>query len=49
MDSNVITHNDNRPQATALEQLRHKYVCGYKEFFVNWDKVVCPWIPFCPC
>ena len=23
----------------ALEQLSHKYVCGYKEFFVNWDKV----------
>ena len=24
----------------ALEQLSHKYVCGYKEFFVNWDKLV---------
>lgn len=28
-------------QAMALEQLTHKYICGYKEFFVNWDKLVC--------
>lgn len=26
-------------EAMALEQLSHKYVCGYKEFFVNWDKL----------
>eukprot|EP00052_Salpingoeca_macrocollata_P000060 m.18503 g.18503 ORF g.18503 m.18503 type:complete len:635 (-) comp10094_c0_seq1:49-1953(-) len=26
-------------EAMALEQLSHKYICGYKEFFVNWDKV----------
>lgn len=25
-------------EAMALEQLTHKYICGYKEFFVNWDK-----------
>jgi len=25
-------------EAMALEQLSHKYICGYKEFFVNWDK-----------
>ncbi len=24
-------------EAMALEQLSHKYVCGYKEFFVSWD------------
>ena len=24
----------------ALQDLRHPYVCGYKEFFVTWDKEV---------
>ncbi len=24
-------------EAMALEQLSHKYICGYKEFFVHWD------------
>lgn len=28
-------------QAMALQQLQHPYVCGYKEFFVLWDKEVC--------
>jgi probable inactive protein kinase-like protein SgK071 len=22
----------------ALQQLQHPYICGYKEFFVLWDK-----------
>eukprot|EP00048_Salpingoeca_helianthica_P016729 m.233895 g.233895 ORF g.233895 m.233895 type:complete len:638 (-) comp19339_c0_seq1:78-1991(-) len=26
-------------EATALEQLSHQYICGYKEFFVSWDKL----------
>lgn len=21
----------------ALQNLKHRYICGYKEFFVNWD------------
>eukprot|EP00911_Craspedida_sp_UC1_P002656 UC1_evm1s1954 len=25
-------------EAMALEQLTHQYICGYREFFVNWDK-----------
>ncbi|XP_071097519.1 serine/threonine kinase-like domain-containing protein STKLD1 [Haliotis cracherodii] len=25
-------------EAMALRQLQHPYVCGYKEFFVMWDK-----------
>jgi len=25
-------------EAMALNELRHPYVCGYKEFFVTWDK-----------
>lgn len=25
-------------EAMALQDLRHPYVCGYKEFFVTWDK-----------
>ncbi|EDV28030.1 uncharacterized protein TRIADDRAFT_63635 [Trichoplax adhaerens] len=25
-------------EAMALQELRHPYVCGYKEFFVTWDK-----------
>ncbi|XP_062514884.1 serine/threonine kinase-like domain-containing protein STKLD1 [Corticium candelabrum] len=25
-------------EAMALQQLQHPYVCGYKEFFVLWDK-----------
>ena len=25
----------------ALQDLRHPYICGYKEFFVTWDKQVC--------
>lgn len=24
----------------ALNELQHPYVCGYKEFFVTWDKEV---------
>jgi len=24
-------------QAMALQELEHPYICGYKEFFVNWD------------
>ena len=27
-------------QAMALQELQHSYVCGYKEFFVTWDKEV---------
>jgi probable inactive protein kinase-like protein SgK071 len=27
-------------QALALETLKHKYVCGYRELFVNWDRDV---------
>lgn len=27
-------------QANALQTLQHPYVCGYKEFFVNWDREV---------
>ena len=31
-------------QAMALQELQHPYVCGYKEFFVKWDKEVgCQW------
>ena len=22
----------------ALQELRHQFVCGYREFFVTWDK-----------
>ncbi|XP_077986534.1 uncharacterized protein LOC144440938 [Glandiceps talaboti] len=25
-------------EAMALQELQHPYVCGYKEFFVTWDK-----------
>lgn len=25
-------------EANALQTLQHPYVCGYKEFFVNWDR-----------
>lgn len=25
-------------EAMALNELRHPYICGYKEFFVTWDK-----------
>ncbi|XP_065068204.1 serine/threonine kinase-like domain-containing protein STKLD1 [Rhopilema esculentum] len=25
-------------EALALKELRHPYICGYKEFFVTWDK-----------
>jgi probable inactive protein kinase-like protein SgK071 len=25
-------------EAMALQQLQHPYICGYKEFFVLWDK-----------
>lgn len=25
----------------ALQELRHQYVCGYKEFFVTWDRDEC--------
>eukprot|EP00729_Bicosta_minor_P013005 gene13005-19782_t len=25
-------------EAMALENLKHKYICGYKEFFCYWDK-----------
>lgn len=24
----------------ALQELKHPYTCGYKEFFVTWDKEV---------
>lgn len=24
----------------ALQELQHPYICGYKEFFVTWDKEV---------
>lgn len=27
-------------EAMALQELRHPYICGYKEFFVTWDKEV---------
>jgi probable inactive protein kinase-like protein SgK071 len=27
-------------EAMALENLKHKYICGYKEFFCYWDKEV---------
>lgn len=27
-------------QAMALQELQHPYICGYKEFFVTWDKDV---------
>ena len=27
-------------QAMALAELKHPYICGYKEFFVTWDKEV---------
>lgn len=27
-------------EAMALSELKHPNVCGYKEFFVNWDKSV---------
>jgi len=25
-------------EAKALDVLKHRYICGYKEFFVTWDK-----------
>jgi len=25
-------------EAMALQELRHQFVCGYREFFVTWDK-----------
>ncbi|XP_022085399.1 serine/threonine kinase-like domain-containing protein STKLD1 [Acanthaster planci] len=25
-------------EAMALQDLKHRYICGYKEFFVTWDK-----------
>ncbi|XP_070581939.1 serine/threonine kinase-like domain-containing protein STKLD1 [Ptychodera flava] len=25
-------------EAMALQELQHPYICGYKEFFVTWDK-----------
>ncbi|EDQ92536.1 uncharacterized protein MONBRDRAFT_30913 [Monosiga brevicollis MX1] len=25
-------------EAMALEKLKHKYICGYRELFVNWDR-----------
>ena len=28
-------------EAMALQELRHQYVCGYKEFFVTWDRDEC--------
>nr|CAB3264290.1 serine/threonine-protein kinase Nek6-like [Phallusia mammillata] len=28
-------------EAMALQELRHRYVCGYKEFFVTWDREEC--------
>ncbi len=34
-------------QAVALEQLKHSYICGYKEFFVVWDSEVSPCIHLC--
>ena len=41
-------------QALALQKLDHPYVCGYKEFFVMWDKEVphnsgCPAICLSAC
>lgn len=27
-------------QACALRELKHPYICGYREFFVEWDKEV---------
>ncbi len=24
----------------ALHELQHPYICGYKEFFVTWDREV---------
>ena len=45
----VLTHSQCRLQnsvnsaslqANALQTLQHPYVCGYKEFFVNWDREV---------
>ena len=28
-------------EAMALQELRHQYICGYKEFFVTWDREEC--------
>ncbi|XP_041369024.1 serine/threonine kinase-like domain-containing protein STKLD1 isoform X2 [Gigantopelta aegis] len=28
-------------EALALQKLKHPYVCGYKDFFVMWDKEAC--------
>ncbi len=44
----ILERNDplTRGQAMALEQLSHQYICGYKEFFVSWDKLVSA-IPHC--
>eukprot|EP00057_Strongylocentrotus_purpuratus_P009299 XP_011663773.1 PREDICTED: serine/threonine kinase-like domain-containing protein STKLD1 [Strongylocentrotus purpuratus] len=25
-------------EAMALQELKHPYICGYKDFFVTWDK-----------
>ena len=39
-----IRHIRHDLQATALQTLQHPYVCGYKEFFVNWDREVIMYI-----
>ena len=28
-------------EAMALQELRHQFICGYKEFFVTWDREEC--------
>ena len=28
-------------EAMALQELRHQFICGYKEFFVTWDRDEC--------
>ena len=28
-------------EAMALQELRHPFICGYKEFFVTWDRDEC--------
>jgi len=33
-----IEANKAFKEAMALNELRHPYICGYREFFVTWDK-----------
>jgi len=36
--SDEVEANKAFKEAMALQELQHRFICGYKEFFVMWDK-----------